>query len=67
MSEASKKVAENVPRLILFAMLALVSVQSFRSEEVTEDAYASVTCLACRQVHFVNPTTRHVLGGENKE
>ena len=30
-----------------------------------EDAYEAITCLACRQSHFVNPTTGKVRrGGE---
>jgi hypothetical protein len=43
------------------------SVQSFSAEEVEDDnTYTSVTCLACRQLHYVNPTTGKVLG-ENDE
>jgi hypothetical protein len=39
-------------------------VQGFASEDVVEDhhVYEPVTCLACRQIHHVNPTTGAVLG-----
>jgi hypothetical protein len=39
-------------------------VQGFASEDVVEDhhVYEPVTCLACRQIHHVNPTTGTVLG-----
>ena len=39
-------------------------VQGFVAEEVSDDpnAYESVTCLACQQVHLVNPATGKVLG-----
>jgi len=38
-------------------------VQGFVAEELSDDpnSYESVTCLACRQVHLVNPTTGKVL------
>ena len=39
-----------------------LTVQGFVAEEVPDDAYQSITCLACRQNHFVNPTTGKVLG-----
>ena len=38
------------------------TVQGFVAEEVPDDAYELITCLACRQIHFVNPTTGKVLG-----
>lgn len=40
------------------------NVQGFAAEEVPVDAdtFEQVTCLACRQVHFVNPSTGKVLG-----
>ena len=40
------------------------NVQGFAAEEVRDDAdtFEQVTCLACRQVHFVNPGTGKVLG-----
>jgi hypothetical protein len=39
-------------------------VQGFIAEEVSGDAkaYEPITCLACRHVHLVNPTTGKVLG-----
>ena len=39
-------------------------VQGFAAEEVASDAYESITCLACRQPHLVNPTTGKVLGDD---
>jgi hypothetical protein len=39
------------------------TVQGFSAEEVEDDdVYAPITCLACRLVHHVNPTTGKVLG-----
>jgi hypothetical protein len=43
------------------------TVQGFVAEEVPDDAYESITCLACRQTHFVNPTTGKVLGKDDDE
>ena len=40
-------------------------VQGYTADETTprdRDAYEPVTCLACRQVHLVNPKTGEVLG-----
>jgi len=43
-------------------------VQGFVAEEVFDDpnTYESVTCLACRQVHLVNPPTGKVLGADEE-
>ena len=38
------------------------TVQGFVAKEVPSDAYESVLCSACRQLHFVNPATGKVLG-----
>jgi len=40
------------------------TVQGFVAEKVSDDpnAYESVTCLACQQVHLVNLATGKVLG-----
>ena len=43
------------------------TVQGFVAEEVPNNTYESVTCLACRQLHFVNPTTGKVLGENDNE
>jgi hypothetical protein len=42
-------------------------VQGFAAEEVSEDLeeYETVTCIACQQVHLVNPTTGKVLGDKD--
>jgi hypothetical protein len=43
-------------------------VQGFVAEDIAEDhhVYVPVTCLACRQIHHVNPTTGVVLGEKAK-
>jgi hypothetical protein len=43
-------------------------VQGFVAEDVSEDpeSYQAVTCIACQQVHLVNPTSGRVLGGEEE-
>ena len=40
------------------------TVQGWSAEEVTDDdtTYESVACVACTQMHFVNPKTGKVLG-----
>jgi hypothetical protein len=43
-------------------------VQGWTADEVVGDGntYISVQCLACRQLHYVNPSTGKVLGaGDN--
>jgi hypothetical protein len=39
-------------------------VQGWTAEDTSDDdaAYAPVRCAACRQMHYVNPTTGIVLG-----
>ena len=41
-------------------------VQAFVADEVDDgaDAYESVTCIMCQQVHLVNPATGRVLGDD---
>jgi hypothetical protein len=42
-------------------------VQGFVAEEVSDDqTYMSVTCIMCRQLHLVNPSTGKVLGGDDE-
>jgi hypothetical protein len=44
-----------------------VHVQGWLSDDGSEDGdetYQSVTCLACRRMHLVNPKSGKVLGGE---
>jgi hypothetical protein len=41
------------------------NVQGWRADEVSPDdanSYESVTCIACQQLHLVNPATGEVLG-----
>jgi hypothetical protein len=42
-----------------------LSVQGWRADEVSPDeadSYEAVTCIACQQLHLVNPVTGEVLG-----
>ena len=41
------------------------TVLGVTAEDTSEDAYEAITCLACRQSHFVNSTTGKVLGGDD--
>jgi hypothetical protein len=43
-----------------------LKVQGFVAEEVANDsdAYETITCLACQQVHLVNPANGRVLGDD---
>ena len=42
-------------------------VQGFVAEEVSDDqTYVSVTCIMCRQIRLVNPSTGKVVGGDDK-
>jgi hypothetical protein len=45
-----------------------LNVQGFSAEEVLADdeSFETLTCLACRQVHLVNPTTGRVLGSDDE-
>jgi hypothetical protein len=44
------------------------TVQGFTAEETPDEyAYEAITCLACRQTHFVNSTTGKVLGEDADE
>jgi len=43
-------------------------VQGFVAEQVSEndDAYEAITCLACKQVHLVNPASGKVIGADDE-
>jgi hypothetical protein len=43
-------------------------VEGFVADDPTDESedYRSVTCLACAQMHFVNPNTGKVLGAEDE-
>ena len=46
-----------------------IRVQGWIADEVSEDggdAYEPLTCLACRQVHMINPRTGKVLGADEE-
>ena len=42
------------------------TVQGWSADEVTDDdtSYQSIACLACAQLHLVNPKTGKVLGAK---
>jgi len=43
------------------------NIQAFDADNPEEDhTYVQVTCLACAQVHLVNPKTGKVLGAEDE-
>jgi hypothetical protein len=44
-------------------------VQGWIADDPSADdnTYASVTCIACRQIHLVNPSTGKVLGADDDE
>jgi hypothetical protein len=46
-----------------------VRVQGWTAEDTSDDdaAYASVQCVACRQMHYVNPATGRVLGSADDD
>jgi hypothetical protein len=42
-------------------------IQGFVAEEVSDDqTYVSVTCIMCRQLHLVNPSTGKVVGEDDE-
>jgi len=43
------------------------NVQGFTAEEMAEDTWEQIACVACRRLHFVNPTTGKVLGEDDVE
>jgi hypothetical protein len=45
-----------------------VKVQGFFADDASGngETYESVTCLACRQMHLVNRSTREVLGADDE-
>ena len=47
-----------------------LNVQGWIADDVTPnegETHQAVTCLACRQIHLVNPITGNVLGADQKE
>ena len=42
-----------------------IRVQGWIAEEVSgeEDTYFPLQCIACKQMHYVNPATGRVIGG----
>jgi hypothetical protein len=45
-----------------------LQVQGWRAEDASQidDAYETVICTACAQVHLVNPATGRVLGEDDE-
>jgi hypothetical protein len=55
-----------MPAILYRCPLTGYPVQAWIAEDVTdadENTYESVTCLACQQVHLINPKTAKVIGG----
>jgi hypothetical protein len=73
MAEAFGPAAERhntvMPPFIYRCPNTSLNVQGFSAEEITADdaSFETVTCLACRQLHLVNPTTGKVLGSDNDD
>jgi hypothetical protein len=46
-----------------------VQVQGWVADDLSadENTYVTVTCIACRQVHLVNPSTGKALGTDDDE
>jgi hypothetical protein len=44
------------------------TVQGWSADEVADDdtSYQSVTCLACAQLHLINPKTGKVIGAKKE-
>ena len=42
------------------------TVQGLAARKTPDEAYELVSCLACLQLHFVNPTTDSVLGEDDE-
>jgi uncharacterized protein YlaI len=53
-----------MPGFIYLCPSTRVRIQASTAEEITTDSstYLPVTCIMCRQVHYVNPFTGKVLG-----
>jgi hypothetical protein len=52
----------------MFLLSSRANVQGWSADEVGDDedtTCETVTCLACRQVHFVSRSTRKVLGSDD--
>jgi hypothetical protein len=48
---------------------AFGNVQGWTAEDVSNDVNSFVPqqCIACRQIHYVNPNTGRVLGGDDAD
>jgi hypothetical protein len=44
-----------------------LKVQGFVAEEIGENEFVSLTCLACTGVHLVNPTSAKVVGAHDND
>jgi hypothetical protein len=42
------------------------TIQGYSTDDVSDDSYESLTCPACRQVHFVNSKTGKVVGEDDE-
>jgi hypothetical protein len=43
----------------------MVQGVSTHEASASDDTYEAIMCIACRRLHFVNPTTGKVLGEED--
>jgi hypothetical protein len=46
-----------------------LNVQGWSAEEISDEpnAYETITCTACGQLHFVNPATGRALGDRQED
>jgi hypothetical protein len=44
-----------------------LKVQGFVAEEIGENEFVSLTCLACARVHLANPNSAKVVGEDDDE
>jgi hypothetical protein len=57
-----------MPAFLYRCPIVGMKVQGWRADDPSEtntERFQSVTCLACAQVHLVNPRTGKVLGEDN--
>jgi len=54
-----------MPALIYRCPQTTLKVQGFVAEEIGDNEFILLTCLACAGAHFVNPTSAKVLGEDD--
>ena len=63
----ARSLQESMPPFLFRSPNTSRTVHGFIAEQLPGDAYETITCLACRKVHYVNPTTGKVLGEDQRE